>query len=220
MYNFRTHSYRSYVVNIKIPANFMSVENEEGRIFLTGGGEPGKATRFCYEFVEERLVQRRDMLFERRAHTLTSVLVDGKKSQIFAIGSSLPNESMNKCEVYDVSQDSWTQISSLNTKRNFHTTIAFDCNSLYVVAGFNGGQRTNLIEKFDLKRRQAWETLNLKIKENTNWICLEGCGLFQISNQHILIFGGFTTSDQKTNHCYLFNVGSNEIEQLNCKTRT
>ena len=102
MYNFRSHSYRSYVVNIKIPANFMSVENEEGRIFLTGGGEPGKATKFCYEFVEERLVQRRDMLFERRAHTLTSVLVEGKKSQIFAIGSSLPNESMNKCEVYDV----------------------------------------------------------------------------------------------------------------------
>jgi hypothetical protein len=44
------------VVNIKIPANFMSVENEEGRIFLTGGGEPGKATKFCYEFIEERLV--------------------------------------------------------------------------------------------------------------------------------------------------------------------
>jgi hypothetical protein len=195
MYNFRTHSYRSYVVNIKIPANFMSVENEEGRIFLTGGGEPGKATKFCYEFVEERLVQKRDMLFERRAHTLTSVLVDGKKSQIFAIGSSLPNESMNKCEVYDVQQDNWTQIANLNTKRNFHTTIAFDNAALYVVAGFNGGQRTNLIEKFDLKRRQSWETLNLKIKENTNWICLEGCGLFQISNQHILIFGGFTTSD-------------------------
>ena len=153
MYNFRSHSYRSYVVNIKIPANFMSVENEEGRIFLTGGGEPGKATKFCYEFVEERLVQKRDMLFERRAHTLTSVLVDGKKSQIFAIGSSLPNESMNKCEVYDVASDTWTQVANLNTKRNFHTTISFDNQFLYVVAGFNGGQRTNLIEKFDLKKR-------------------------------------------------------------------
>ena len=80
MYNFRSHSYRSYVVNIKIPANFMSVENEEGRIFLTGGGEPGKATKSCYEFLEERLVQRRDMLFERRAHTLTSVLIEKQKS--------------------------------------------------------------------------------------------------------------------------------------------
>ena len=28
MYNFKSHSYRSYVVNIKIPANFMSIENE------------------------------------------------------------------------------------------------------------------------------------------------------------------------------------------------
>ena len=56
MYNFRTHSYRSYVINIKIPANFMSVETEEGKIFLSGGGEPGKATRHCYEFLEERLV--------------------------------------------------------------------------------------------------------------------------------------------------------------------
>ncbi len=36
---------------------------------------------------------------------MTSVLVDRTKSQIFAIGSSLPNESMNKCEVYDVQSD-------------------------------------------------------------------------------------------------------------------
>ena len=79
------------------------------------------------------------MLFERRAHTLTSVLVDRTKSQIFAIGSSLPNESMNKCEVYDVHSDTWTQFANLNTKRNFHTTIAFDNAALYVVAGFNGG---------------------------------------------------------------------------------
>lgn len=42
------------------------------------------------------------MLFERRAHTLTSVLVDKRKSYIYAIGSSLPVDSMNKCEVYDV----------------------------------------------------------------------------------------------------------------------
>lgn len=195
MYNFRSHSYRSYVVNIKIPANFMSVENEEGRIFLTGGGEPGKATKSCYEFIEERLVQRRDMLFERRAHTLTSILVEKQKSQIFAIGSSLPPESMNKCEVYDVMSDTWTQVANLNTRRNFHTTLAFENKYLYVVAGFNGGQRTNLIEKFDLKERVHWETLNLKIKENTNWICLEGCGLFQISSDHMIIFGGFTTSD-------------------------
>jgi len=72
---------------------------------------------------------------------------------VFAIGSSLPNESMNKCEVYDVQSDAWTQVANLNTKRNFHTTIAFDNAALYVVAGFNGGQRTNLIEKFDLKKR-------------------------------------------------------------------
>jgi hypothetical protein len=79
------------------------------------------------------------MLFERRAHTLTSVLVDRQKSSIFAIGSSLPNESMNKCEVYDVATDTWSQIANLNTKRNFHTTIAFDNQALFVVAGFNGG---------------------------------------------------------------------------------
>ena len=108
MYNFSSHSYRSYVVNIKIPANFMSVENEEGRIFLTGGGEPGKATKSCYEFIDERLEQRRDMIFERRAHTLTSILAGRSRSQIYAIGSSLPSESMNKCEVYDVASDSWT----------------------------------------------------------------------------------------------------------------
>ena len=61
---------------------------------------------------------------------------------------------MNKCEVYDVTADTWTQIASLNTRRNFHTTISFDNAALYVVAGFNGGQRTNLIEKYDIKSMQ------------------------------------------------------------------
>jgi len=139
------------------------------------------------------------MLYERRAHTLTSVRVDKIKSQIFAIGSSLPNESMNKCEVYDVASNTWSPLPNLNTKRNFHTTIAFENSVLYVVAGFNGGQRTNLIERLEVKsnpvRPPVWETLSLRIKENTNWICLEGCGLFTISSSHILIFGGFTTSD-------------------------
>lgn len=79
------------------------------------------------------------MLCERRAHTLTSVLLDKTKSQIYAIGSSLPNDSMNKCEVYDVESNTWTALPNLGTKRNFHTTIAFDNAALYVVAGFNGG---------------------------------------------------------------------------------
>jgi hypothetical protein len=53
LYDLKNHSYRSYVISIKIPANFMSVETADGRIFLTGGGEPGKATRSCYEFLDE-----------------------------------------------------------------------------------------------------------------------------------------------------------------------
>lgn len=65
-----------------------------------------------------------------------------------------------------------------------------------------------------------WEILNLKVKENTNWICLEGCGLYTASKDKILIFGGFTTSDQKTNECFMFHVDTNEIEQLNSKTNT
>lgn len=86
----------------------MSVETREGKIFLTGGGEPGKATKACYEFVGEKLIERRKMLFERRAHSLTPVLNQDYRSQIFAIGSSLPADSMNKCEVYDVDADNWT----------------------------------------------------------------------------------------------------------------
>ena len=79
------------------------------------------------------------MLYERRAHTLTSVLAEGNRSLIYAIGSSLPNESMNKCEVYDVSANAWSPLPNLNTKRNFHTTIQFDNSALFVVAGFSGG---------------------------------------------------------------------------------
>ena len=73
---------------------------------MTGGGDPGKATKACYEFVEDKLVARKNMLFERRAHSLTPVVLPHQnKSLIFAIGSSLPTESMNKCEIYDIFSD-------------------------------------------------------------------------------------------------------------------
>ena len=76
IYNLTNYSYRSYVVSMKIPANFMSCETADGRIFITGGGEPGKANRTCHEFVDEQLVARKSMIFERRAHTLTEVHYD------------------------------------------------------------------------------------------------------------------------------------------------
>ena len=160
------------------------------------------------------------MLFERRSHTLTSVLVDCSSSQIFAIGSSMILESMDKCEVYDVDTDTWTQAANINTRRNFHSALAFGNKALYVFGGFKGGNRTSLIEKLDLEKRSRWEILTLKFKENTEWTSLEGCGLFPISVDHILIFGGYVNSETKTNTCYRLNVHTNEMEQLNCKTKT
>lgn len=209
LYNIRERTFKSFVVDIKIPANFMSIETQAGKCFITGGGEPGKANNTCYEFVDQNLVKRKNMLYERRAHTLTEIINQDFNSLIYAIGSSLPTESMDKCEVYDTVRDKWLMIPNLKTKRNFHSSIAFENRYIYVVAGFNGGQRTNLIEKFDTtpeNRVRGWQIVNVKMNNQTNWICLEGCGLHVIRNNEILIFGGFKSSDQKSSDCFLFNT--------------
>ena len=70
---------------------------------------------------------------------MTEITDDNFNSHIVAIGSSLPAESMDKCEQYDVLTNKWTKLPDLNTRRNFHSTIAFKNRYIYVVAGFNGG---------------------------------------------------------------------------------
>lgn len=79
-----------------------------------------------------------------------------------------------------------------------------------------------MIERLDVKAEyQTWQTIDLKMKtQNTAWICLEGCGLQSIDNDQILIFGGFTSSDQKSKDCFIFDPSTNEIEQIIAKTCT
>ena len=71
-----------------------------------------------------------------------------------------------------------------------------------------------MIERLDTKAEyQNWTNIDLKMKTvNTVWICLEGCGLHTIDNDKILIFGGFTSSDQKSKDCFIFDPSTNEIE--------
>ena len=97
-YNIKASLYEICKIGIKIPANFMSIEIEDGRIFISGGGEPGKAKKSCFEFTDNGLISWADMIFERRAHTLTEAKNQNMHSIIYAIGSSLPTESMDKWE--------------------------------------------------------------------------------------------------------------------------
>lgn len=139
------------------------------------------------------------MLFERRAHTLTETMSTTGISLIYAIGSSLPTESMDKCEYYSTTTNTWHVAPSLNTKRNFHSTIAFKSRYIYVMAGFNGGQRTNMIEKLDTFSDIGWSIVKVKMQNHTKkWVCLEGCGLHAMDHHKILIFGGYTSSERKS----------------------
>ena len=139
MYNIWDKTYKSTSIGDKIPANFMSIETSEGRIIITGGGEPGWAKKNCYEFIDGMLITKKNMLYEWRAHTLTELIDSNFNNHIYAIGSSLPTESMDKCEKYDVLRNKWVKLPDLNTKWNFHSSIAFWNRYIYVVAGFNGG---------------------------------------------------------------------------------
>ena len=61
-YNIKASLYETCKIGIKIPANFMSIEIEDGRILISGGGEPGKAKKSCFEFTDSGLISRADMI--------------------------------------------------------------------------------------------------------------------------------------------------------------
>ena len=80
-----------------------------------------------------------------------------------------------------------------------------------------------MIERLDMKTSndfKVWTTIDLKMKNSSalSWICLEGCGLHTIEEDKILIFGGFTSSDQKSNQCFIFDPYKNEIDEIEAKT--
>jgi hypothetical protein len=155
--------------------------NHEGKLYITGGESNGiPSSQFlCYDFRTDELYRLPDMLTTRHSHSLLS---DG--DFIYAIGGF----NLGSCEKYDIRAMRWTKLSNLQYDRS-NTVLHIHKGYLYSFFGVRNGVFMDTIERLNLKNDKAkWETVACKNPGID--LKLMGCGIVQVGDNEIFLFGG------------------------------
>lgn len=106
----------------------------------------------------------------------------------------------NTCEYYDIQADEWKSFANLNKKKGYCSASILNDQFIYLFGGINSmGNTVDTIEKYDIKERQYWVIIDLKL-------CIHGLNSITISPTEILLFDGYRTSHKtEQTNTYIFN---------------
>jgi hypothetical protein len=136
------------------------------------------------------------------------------KSTIYVSGGyATENTSFEKCEMYKIAEDKWTELPSMNDTKCSNSLCEFKAGGKTWLYSFCGIKRSpNLtaitllddIERLDLGNLAAgWEKLAFKVPEKVNDV-----GVVQISDKMMMIFGG--CSIKSMDNVAFFEPGASE----------
>lgn len=99
---------------------------------------------------------------------------------------------------------------SLNVGRHYHASCTFADRFVYVFCGIAHVDKKycNSIEQYDNQTRQPWLPIRI---ETINFPERQGCGVSQINESEIIIFGGF--SGKFLRDAFFFDVKKNIIRR-------
>ena len=89
----------------------------------------------------------------------------------------------DKCELFDTNTNKWMQLPNLNEGRDYHSSCAFNKDTIYVFCG----RDVNSIEKHTIGTNK-WDTITTT---GSTIGAIENPGLIQLNNDEIFIFGGY-----------------------------
>ncbi len=130
------------------------------------------------------LLQRQPMGFSKRDH----FLIGRNNSFFLSVGGADVKGLISIVEEYNIKDNFWQKLPSLNEKKRFVTGCAFNETIIYIFGGCLSFQYSSLIECFSYKfPENGWKIIQLFIRSH-KWSrrCRVGC--IQISNSDILLF--------------------------------
>jgi hypothetical protein len=100
---------------------------------------------------------------------------------------------------------------SLNVGRHYHASCTFSDRFVYVFCGIahHGKKYCNSIEQYDNQSRAPWALINI---ESISFPERQGCGVSQINENEIVVFGGF--SGKFLRDAYYFDVKTKVIKKV------
>lgn len=141
---------------------------------------------------------------------------------IVVIGGSDEYQSLNNCELYYPSTDTYYSFPSIQLRRENASICVMNTQEgiwIYVLGGFDK-QAINAIERIQLEFDadydvpvviSKWECL----KDVTLMNSVECCGTFQLSDKEILIFGGLQKGEDENTQLLIFNTHSEAMLGIN-----
>jgi beta propeller repeat protein len=113
-----------------------------------------------------------------------TVLSDGS---VLVVGGYEGGYYLPTAELYDLTNDTWTEVGALNEGRAYHTAILLDSGKVLVAGGQNSSGYTDTAELYD-PSTQTWSTTgDMKVKRIYHTVTL-------LSNGKVLAVGGKKSS--------------------------
>ena len=209
-------------INFRIPRWHRSLITPFGEIYLTGGvdvedGEKKLNESYVYDFNNQTLIPIDPMVMRRSGHAI--IYLNG---YIYAIGGySDGTEFTNKCERYDIRQNSWGEIASLNLKANNPGCCTYNNQFIYKFGGkISDIDLNNNIEKYDTLL-DRWTIIDFEppsqfLDKIKPFNILSSLACIQVNATQIMFFGGTHTDYSiKSNECWVLCIENTQLENGN-----
>lgn len=202
------------VTTFKTAAFSRSIILPEGQILLIGGQDTNfgaKKDVYCFDVTRPRTELHCSILesmpfkkydFSLCYHDGFVYVICGKDSDTLVV---------NTCERYDVRNNSWSLMSSVNKKRYAASaSVVKETGRIYLFGGRTdyNTQMVSEVEEYWIDKNE-WRLLRLSNQEE--WIPVEVCSSIQIGEDKILVFGGSDLQIEDSKNSYVFTPSNLRI---------
>lgn len=204
--------FKKYVeMSFEVPLYSRSLATEDGLVYLIGGyiKQQNKYLKSClkYDEIFEKLEEKAQMIHQHADHSLATL-----NGFIYVVGSFVNNQVSGDCERYDVTQNKWSLIASLNVPRSGVALCSFGNQYLFAFGGrVSQKQYVDVIEAYDSKRN-TWRVFDGVDKKQ--WVPGYMSAAYQITSNEIIIFGGKSALMQQIfDGCFVFDLEKMEVKE-------
>jgi len=191
-----------------LPFRFVSIEADNDLYLIGGDNDHNYYLKSLHLYDELRgvLIPLSNMSVARSRHTATSI-----PGAIFVMGGENAEGVISSCERYDIKEDTWKSMPSLNKKRCGLSSCMMN-NWIYV--GFGWDQSNlNSIERLDTEKNEEWEMVKLGKKQMVEG--LQVAGMVGMKENEILVFGGYKQHEKLTTETLILNIKDNTVKKGN-----
>eukprot|EP01022_Parablepharisma_sp_SALTPOND_P009923 TRINITY_DN140_c1_g1_i2.p1 TRINITY_DN140_c1_g1~~TRINITY_DN140_c1_g1_i2.p1 ORF type:complete len:625 (+),score=68.21 TRINITY_DN140_c1_g1_i2:8802-10676(+) len=189
-----------------LPFRFISIETANNVYLIGGDNDHGYYLKSMYLYDELRgvLIALANMIEARSRHAAVS---DG--DNIYVIGGENSEGVLGSCEKYEIKENAWKALPQLKEKRCGLSACILD---RYIYAGFGWDKEyINTIERLELTRERAWETIKLSKKHRLP--ALQAPGIVQTKENEMMIFGGYKEDEELTAETIILDTKNNTIKK-------